>query len=66
MTIRARDRDGQWKVSKIWFVTAENIADARKVLGFEVHTLLIDEWAEVGWRFGALCRAPCAVRWRWI
>jgi hypothetical protein len=33
---KARDRDDQWKQSKIWFVTAENIADARKVLGFEV------------------------------
>ena len=54
VTIKARDRDGQWKLSKIWFVTAENVEDARKVLGFEVHTLLIDEWAEVEleiWRF---------------
>jgi hypothetical protein len=54
VTIKAQDRVGQWKQSKIWFVTAESVADARKVLGFEVHTLLIDEWAEVEleiWRF---------------
>ena len=54
VTIKIKDRDGHWKQSKIWFVTAENVADARKVLGFEVHTLLIDEWAEVEleiWRF---------------
>lgn len=53
VTIKAPDGD-KWKQSKIWFVTAENVADARKVLGFEVHTLLIDEWAEVEleiWRF---------------
>jgi len=65
VTIRARDWDGQWKLSKIWFVTAENIADARKVLGFEVHTLLIDEWAEVEleiWRFmSGSVRSPLAV-----
>jgi len=47
VTIKAKDRDGQWKHSKIGFVTAESVADARKVRGFEVHTLLIDEWAEV-------------------
>jgi|SRR5215813_8501074 len=35
--IKARDRDGQWKQSKIWFVTAENVEDTRKVLGFEAH-----------------------------
>ena len=54
VTIKAKDRDGHWKQSKIWFVTAESVADARKVLGFEVHTLLNDEWAEVEleiWRF---------------
>jgi hypothetical protein len=54
VTIRAKDGDGTWKLSKIWFVTAQNVEDARKVLGFEVHTLLIDEWAEVEqeiWRF---------------
>lgn len=54
VTIKNRGRDGQWKQSKIWFVTGESVADARKVLGFEVHTLLIDEWAEVEldlWRF---------------
>ncbi len=65
VTIRAMDRDDQWKQSKIWFVTAENIADARKVLGFEVHTLLIDEWAEVEleiWRFmSGSVRSPLAV-----
>jgi len=46
VTIKARDRDGQVKDSKIWFVTGQNVEDARKVLSFEVHTLLIDEWAE--------------------
>ena len=54
VTVRAKDGDGTWKISKIWFVTAQNVEDARKVLGFEVHTLLIDEWAEVEqeiWRF---------------
>jgi hypothetical protein len=52
--IKARDRDGSVKDSKIWFVTAQNVEDARKVLSFEVHTLLIDEWAECEleiWRF---------------
>lgn len=65
VTIKARDRDGQWKQSKIWFVTAENIADARKALGFEVHALLIDEWAEVEleiWRFmSGSVRSPLSV-----
>lgn len=65
VTIKARDRDGKWKLSKIWFVTAENIADARKVLGFEVHTLLIDEWAEIEleiWRFmSGSVRSPLAM-----
>jgi hypothetical protein len=65
VTIRAQDRDGQWKQSKIWFVTGENVTDARKVLGFEVHTLLIDEWAEVEleiWRFmSGSVRSPLAV-----
>jgi hypothetical protein len=54
VTIRARDRDGSVKESKIWMVTAQNVEDARKVLSFEVHTLLIDEWAECEleiWRF---------------
>src|SRR5215472_18190078 len=46
VTTKARDRDGQVKDSKIWFVTGQNVEDARKVLSFEVHTLLIDEWAE--------------------
>ena len=52
--VRAKDADGTWKLSKIWFITAQNVEDARKVLSFEVHTLLIDEWAEVEpeiWRF---------------
>jgi hypothetical protein len=51
---QVQEGDNQWKQSKICFVTAENIPDAREVLGFEVHTLLIDEWAEVEleiWRF---------------
>jgi phage terminase large subunit len=65
VTIKAKAREGQWKRSKIWFVTAENIADARKVLGFEVHTLLIDEWAEIEldiWRFmSGSVRSPLAV-----
>ena len=65
ITIKAKDRGGQWKQSKIWFVTAENIADARKVLGFEVHSLLIDEWAEVEleiWRFmSGSVRSPLTV-----
>jgi hypothetical protein len=64
VTIKAKDRDGQWKQSKIWFVTAGSVADARKVLGFEVHTLLIDEWAEVEleiWRFmSGSVRSPLA------
>jgi len=71
VTIKTKDRDGQWKVSKIWFVTAESVEDARKVLGFEVHTLLIDEWAEVEldiWQFMAgSVRSPLtttADRWR--
>jgi hypothetical protein len=54
VTIRAKDRDGEWKISKIWFVCAQNAEDARKVLSFEIHTLLIDEWAEVPlelWKF---------------
>ena len=54
VTIKARDRDGSVKHSKIWFVTGQNVEDARKVLSFEVHTLLIDEWAECEleiWRF---------------
>lgn len=46
VTINARDRDGSVKDSKLWFVCAQNVEDARKVLSFEVHTLLIDEWAE--------------------
>jgi phage terminase large subunit len=56
VTVKARDRDGSVKDSKIWFVTAQNVEDARKVLSFEVHTLLIDEWAECEleiWRFMA-------------
>ena len=65
VTIRAQDSDGQWKQSKIWFVTAGNIEDARKILGFEVHTLLIDEWAEVEleiWQFmSGSVRSPLAV-----
>ncbi|MFI5118612.1 MAG: hypothetical protein ACHP8B_18140 [Terriglobales bacterium] len=65
VTIRAKDRDGQWKLSKIWFLTAQNIEDARKVLSFEVHTLLIDEWAEVEpelWRFlSGSVRSPLEV-----
>jgi hypothetical protein len=54
VTVRAKDAAGDWKLSKIWFVTAENVEDARKVLSFEVHTLLIDEWSAVEpeiWRF---------------
>ena len=56
VTVKARDRDDSVKESKIWFVTAQNVEDARKVLSFEVHTLLIDEWAECEleiWRFMA-------------
>src|SRR5215469_18160406 len=65
VTIRARDRDGSMKESKIWMVTAQNVEDARKVLSFEVHTLLIDEWAECEleiWRFltGSV-RSPLAI-----
>jgi hypothetical protein len=62
--IRARDRDGSFKDSKVWFVTAQNVEDARKVLSFEVHTLLIDEWAECElevWRFmSGSVRSPLA------
>jgi hypothetical protein len=62
--IKARDRDGSTKHSKIWFVTAANVEDARKVLSFEVHTLLIDEWAECEleiWRFmSGSVRSPLA------
>jgi hypothetical protein len=64
VTIRARDRDGSVKESKIWMVTAQNVEDARKVLSFEVHTLLIDEWAECEleiWRFlSGSVRSPLA------
>jgi len=64
VTIRARDRDGSMKESKIWMVTAQNVEDARKVLSFEVHTLLIDEWAECEleiWRFlSGSVRSPLA------
>ena len=28
VTIKAKGQDGQWKQSKIWFVTAESVADA--------------------------------------
>src|SRR5215467_9120447 len=35
VTIKARDRDGLVKDSKIWFVTGQNVEDARKVLSFE-------------------------------
>src|SRR5215469_7001132 len=63
--IKARDLDGTFKDSKIWFVNAQNVEDARKVLSFEVHTLLIDEWAECEldiWRFIAgSVRSPLAV-----
>jgi len=63
--VRARDRDGSTKDSKIWFVTAANVEDARKVLSFEVHTLLIDEWAECEldiWRFmSGSVRSPLAI-----
>ena len=63
--IKARDLDGSFKDSKIWFVNAQNVEDARKVLSFEVHTLLIDEWAECEleiWRFIAgSVRSPLAV-----
>lgn len=62
--IKARARDGSVKDSKIWFVTAANVEDARKVLSFEVHTLLIDEWAECEleiWRFmSGSVRSPLA------
>src|SRR5215469_12288829 len=63
--IKARDRDGTFKDSKIWYVYAQNVEDARKVLSFEVHTLLIDEWAECEleiWRFltGSV-RSPLAI-----
>jgi hypothetical protein len=34
--IKARDLDGTFKDSKIWFVNAQNVEDARKVLSFEV------------------------------
>ena len=64
VVIKARDRDGSTKDSKIWFVTAANVEDARKVLSFEVHTLLIDEWAECEleiWRFmSGSVRSPLA------
>ena len=63
--VKARDLDGSTKDSKIWFVTAQNVEDARKVLSFEVHTLLIDEWAECEleiWRFmSGSVRSPLAV-----
>jgi hypothetical protein len=63
--IKARDLDGSVKDSKIWFVTAQNVEDARKVLSFEVHTLLIDEWAECEleiWRFmSGSVRSPMAL-----
>lgn len=65
VNIRASDRDDKSKLSRLWFITAENVEDARKVLSFEVHTLLIDEWAEVEleiWRFmSGSVRSPLEV-----
>jgi pimeloyl-ACP methyl ester carboxylesterase len=54
VSVSAQDRDGTWKPSKIWFVSAQNVEDASKLLSGEYHLVLFDEWSQFEhtvWKF---------------